>query len=45
MHFYDGTIASIRWKDRSRSESWTSKMREKARQKAIELNQKSGGIQ
>lgn len=45
IHFYDGTIASIKWNDRSRSEAWTPEMKEKARQKAIELNLKRGGVQ
>ena len=31
--FSDGTEQTVSWKDRSRSESWTAEMREKARQK------------
>lgn len=31
--FSDGTEQIVSWKDRSRSESWTTEMREKARQK------------
>ena len=31
--FSDGTEQPVSWKDRSRSESWTTEMREKARQK------------
>ena len=33
--FKDGTQAVKRWKDRSRAESWTDEMKEKARQKAL----------
>lgn len=32
---HDGTQVEVTWQDRSRSESWTPKMREKARQRAI----------
>ena len=31
----DGTEREIIWKDRSRSQSWTPEMKEKARQKAL----------
>ena len=30
FHYKDGTVEERRWKDRSRSESWTSEMRKKA---------------
>ena len=43
MHFKDGNVAIIKWEDRSRSESWTSEMKEKARQKTIEQYKKRGG--
>lgn len=32
MHMRDGTVSALTWKDRSRSESWTPEMREKARE-------------
>ena len=35
FHFCDGSEKELTWKDRSRSESWTSEMRETARQKAL----------
>lgn len=38
----DGNEIKRIWKDRSRSESWTEEMREKARQKAFERNRKNG---
>ena len=40
MHFKDGNIAIIKWEDRSRSESWTPEMKEKARQKKTEQYKK-----
>lgn len=42
LHLNDGTVESIHWKDRSRSESWTPEMREKVRQKTVEQNKKRG---
>lgn len=42
LHLNDGTVESIHWKDRSRSESWTPEMREKVRQKTMEQNKKRG---
>ena len=38
--FKDGTQAVKRWKDRSRAESWTDEMKEKARQKALAQHSK-----
>lgn len=32
----DGTVRELKWKDRSRSESWTPEMKEAARQKTLE---------
>ena len=37
-----GEVAEYRWKDRSRSESWTDEMRESARQKVLERNRCNG---
>lgn len=34
----DGRVETIVWKDRSRSESWTPEMKERARRKTIERN-------
>ena len=34
VHMLDGTVSATIWKDRSRSESWTPEMREKAREHA-----------
>jgi len=45
IHFKNGLIDFIEWKDRSRSESWTPEMRERVRQKTIEFNKKRGGGQ
>ena len=39
-HFKDGKIQEGYWKDRSRSESWTSEMREKARLNALKIIRK-----
>lgn len=39
FHLTDGTTLTRIWKDRSRAESWTPEMREKARQKATERSQ------
>ena len=38
--FMDGRVVKRLWSDRSRSESWTDEMKEKARQKANERNRK-----
>ena len=35
LHLRDGTIRSLEWKDRSRSESWTPEMKERARECAL----------
>ena len=40
--FNDGHTAEREWKDRSRSESWSKAMREKARQKALERKTDNG---
>ena len=32
LHLADGSVQSLEWKDRSRRESWTAEMKEKARQ-------------
>lgn len=34
LHMLDGTTRTLEWKDRSRRESWTPEMKEKARQNA-----------
>lgn len=34
LHMMDGTTKTLEWKDRSRRESWTPEMKEKARQNA-----------
>ena len=39
-HLKDGKTQEVYWKDRSRSESWTSEMREKARLNALKNNRK-----
>lgn len=36
----DGIAASAAWKDRSRAESWTPEMKEKARQRALQARRK-----
>lgn len=41
IHFQDGSSAERQWKDRSRAESWTPEMKEKARQKALERRQQN----
>lgn len=38
LHFKDGSVASVFWKNRSRSESWTDEMREHARLRKEEFN-------
>ncbi len=40
FHFRDGTVIPKQWEDRSRAESWTPEMKEKARQKALEQRRK-----
>jgi len=36
----DGSEIVKRWKDRSRAESWTPEMKEKARQRALQARRK-----
>lgn len=36
FRFYDGSEVTRKWKDRSRSQSWTDEMKATARQKALE---------
>lgn len=40
--FVSGLVKVHRWKDRSRSDSWTDEMREAARQKALERSSANG---
>lgn len=40
FHFNDGTVTERIWRDRSRSESWTDEMRQKARERTKARNQK-----
>ena len=40
FHFTDGTVTERTWCDRSRSESWTDEMRQKARDRTKARNQK-----
>lgn len=42
FYFHDGTVQNYHWLDRSRSESWTPEMREKARQRNYERSGKHG---
>lgn len=35
-HFKDGRVVEKEWKDKSRRDSWTPEMKEKARQKYLE---------
>ena len=35
FHFSDGTVVTRTWADRSRAESWTLEMKEKARQQSL----------
>ena len=35
FHFSDGTVVTRTWADRSRAESWTPEMQEKARQQSL----------
>lgn len=37
--FMDGTMETFQWKDRSRSESWTTEMREAVGKKTRERNE------
>jgi len=37
-HFKDGTEITVKWKDKSRSQSWTEEMRVVARQRTLERN-------
>ena len=43
LHFKDGSVDSIFWKDRSRKESWTEEMKEAARLRTLELNRVKEG--
>ncbi len=38
LHLKDGTVKTVEWQDRSRSESWTPEMREQARECARRRN-------
>lgn len=40
--FVSGTVKEYQWKDRSRRDSWTTEMRETARQKSLERNRTNG---
>lgn len=40
FHFTDGTVTERTWRDRSRSESWTDEMRQKARDRIKARNRK-----
>lgn len=40
--FVSGAVQEYRWKDRSRRDSWTTEMRETARQKALERSRADG---
>lgn len=40
--YTNGEISVKRWTDRSRSESWTAEMKEKARRKALERSESNG---
>lgn len=42
FRFKNGEEIVKRWRDRSRTESWTPEMREAARQKALERSRKNG---
>ncbi len=41
FHFRDGSESTRHWKDRSRAESWTPEMKEKARQKTLERSKRN----
>ena len=43
FHFTDGTVTERIWCNRSRSESWTDEMRQKARERTKARNQKNDG--
>lgn len=45
IHLKDGTVDTINWNDRSRSEAWTDEMKSKARAKAFIQNESRGGNQ
>ena len=45
IHLKDGTLDTINWNDRSRSEAWTDEMKSKARAKAFMQNESRGGNQ
>ena len=40
IHYKDGLTETRQWKDRSRSKSWTSEMKEAARKKTAERSSK-----
>lgn len=42
VRFKDGTEQILRWKDRSRAESWTEEMRQAAREAALKGGRKNG---
>ena len=41
-HLLDGNIMDFKWIDKSRKDSWTPEMKEKARQKTLERNRRNG---
>ena len=41
-HLLGGNIMDFKWIDKSRKDSWTPEMKEKARQKTLERNRKNG---
>ncbi len=41
-HFKDGRLLDFKWNERSRKNSWTPEMKEKARQKTLERNRQNG---
>lgn len=41
-HLLDGSVMDFKWNDKSRKDSWTPEMKEKARQKTLERNRKNG---
>ena len=40
FRFKDGAETTVKWKDKSRSQSWTDEMKAAARQKTLERNKK-----
>lgn len=42
VRFKDGTERALKWKDRSRAESWTEEMRQAAREAALKGGKKNG---